>query len=54
MRGKVGGGQGEEAVAESRPGRRQFKGQQAAEAVTLGSGVPQSWLCDLGQVMYHL
>lgn len=33
-----------EAVPESCPGRHLFKGQQAVEAVTLGSEVPQSCL----------
>lgn len=45
---------GEEPVAESCPGRGQFKRQQAVEVVSLGSGVPQSWLCDPGQVTYLL
>lgn len=54
MRDKLGRGQGEEPAAESCPGRGQFKRQQAVEVVSLGSGVPQSWFCDLGQVSFPL
>lgn len=42
-----------EAVPQSFPERRPFKGQQAVKAVTLGSEDPQSWFCDLQQVTYY-
>lgn len=42
-----------EAVPQSFPERRPFKGQQAVKAVTLGSEDPQSWFCDLQRVTYY-
>lgn len=54
MRDQLGYGQGEEPSGRELSGRGQFKRQQAVEVVSLGSGVPQNWLCDLGQATYPL